>query len=137
MPDLAKLVKENTRKRYDPFDAQQGNDLVLASSRSGARKILGLGVKAKGKGKAAAIGIDSGSAPSAIKRRRLIEDEAEVDDQLAVASPTSAAWPSEALKSPQIPPCTNNPERQDSGKTTSRLTSGLLAYGSDGDDDSD
>jgi hypothetical protein len=138
VPDLAKLVKANTRKRYDPFDSASGSAL-LANSGSSIRKPLSLGVKSKGKGKAVTTMTDPEGTPSSTKRRRLLEDEEEVDDQLGAeeepVTPGSASSINGRGEPPPRPLETASEQRNQSGGVPGGLGGGLLAYGSDEDDD--
>jgi hypothetical protein len=135
VPDLAKLVKENTRKRYDPFDSGNGKALPLGHSGGSIR----LGVKTKGKGKALDLTREFEGTSSSSKRRRLLEDEEEVDDQLGVdygpLTPGSASRFDEAVELPSGPLPTDTAQSKQSAKVISGLASELLAYGSDEDED--
>lgn len=135
MPDLAKLVKENTRKRYDPFGSESGKVLPLSRSGGSIRKPFRLGVKAKGKGKALASTSESEGTPSSTKRRRLLEDEEEVDDQLGVddqpPTPASASGYNEMARPPPRSLETDTARPKQSRRATGGLASGLLAYRSD------
>lgn len=139
VPDLAKLVKANTRKRYDPFDSASGSELSLSRIGDGTRKPLSLGVKAKGKGKAAAFAIESEGTPTSTKRRRLLEDEEEVDDQLgAEAEPVASASTSRLERIDEPPPTLleeDSAQAKQNRGIASGLANGLLAYGSDEDED--
>ena len=143
VPDLAKVVKQNTLKRYDPFDStnREVPDSIKAATRGGVRGGFALGVKAKGKGKVTASTDEYTPATASRKRRRLLEDEAEVDNQLDSELGNDFTRPS---ASPDDPPSSlAQPAKRRSpgtqwrpGETTAKPTSGLVGYGSDSGDSS-
>lgn len=140
-PDLAKVVKQNTLKRYDPFDStnRQVPDSIRAATRGGVRGGLTLGVKAKGKGKAIASTDNYTPETASRKRRRLLEDETEVEDRLDVGIDNDSTRLSAPPDNPPIRlPPTVKPSSSETdslrGETTAEPTSGLVAYGSDSED---
>ncbi|KAJ9123146.1 hypothetical protein QFC22_001339 [Naganishia vaughanmartiniae] len=143
MPDLAKVVKANTQKRYDPFDmnADRRADFMKA----GPSRVTGLGVKpkVKGKGKARALGDDTVTLEPAAKRRRQSrqesdEDESHIDRRLVLPNDKEQKGgqeirqPSKAFSSlgSQLPPDIESGRCGDT-PVAGVLRSGLIEYGSD------
>lgn len=136
VPDLARVVKQNTLKRYDPFDPTKPgvSDSVKAAARGSIRGSLSLGLKAKGKAKTTAISEEGEHATASRKRRRLLADEAEVEDQLALGGDDDSAGVDQV---PTSPPIFGNalPSAGSSLMHNDKPTNGLVAYGSDSESD--
>jgi hypothetical protein len=138
VPDLARVVKQNTLKRYDPFDPTKPgvSDSVKAAARGSIRGSLSLGVKARGKAKAIAISEQGEQATASRKRRRLLEEEAEVEDQLAFEGDDDPAGVDKVPNSPPILgysiPSAGS-ALADKGAVS--RPNGLVAYGSDSEGD--
>ena len=143
VPDLARVVKQNTLKRYDPFDPtnREASETVRAATRGGVSGSLGFGVKTKGKGKAIAPSEDRVPMTAGRKRRRLLEDEAEEEHQSAVDEGARCAGSLAPVDDSPIPlsktmDSTPSETKSESAETTIKPTSGLVAYGSDSEADS-
>lgn len=140
IPDLARVVKQNTLKRYDPFDSTnpEVSATVKAAARGSVRGSLSLGVKAKGKGKANVASEEGETATISRKRRRVLADEAEVDDQLGAEDGNDTVNP--AASPDNVPTSLPTfisvcPNASKSGSRNegeiSKSTGGLVAYASD------
>jgi hypothetical protein len=147
VPDLAKVVKANTQKRYNPFDRDIGSiELVKVGPSKGSS----LGIKPKGKGKGRARTVDDESIPpqpTAKRRRRSQnesdEDEAHIDSQLETHDDRKQSLrevvhqPSSEESPGSLPPTDVEASKRTKLSAVNNLKSGLLDYGSDDQSDID
>ncbi|KAJ9112562.1 hypothetical protein QFC19_000579 [Naganishia cerealis] len=139
VPDLAKVVKANTHRRYDPFDDKDGHTNF---TKSGLGKGLGLGIKPKGKGKGKGRALDEHDFPPshiAKRRRRSVsqsdEDEMRNDEEKGIAKVTGQS--STPSPSCSRPPTSVDANIQAGPTAIGKFSTELLEYGSDDQTESD